>query len=96
MNPKTLKTYNIVFYAIVAAGFVFILSTNPFLVKLYDPYRYHLTTINEFYNGIIGKERLSHDMWHFVWANVFKLLGINDIFIWAKIIHVFQFILAAV
>jgi hypothetical protein len=94
MNNR-LKSYAVAFYVIIAVGFVFILFTNPFLVKLYDPYRYHLTTINEFYKGTIGKDRLGHDMWHFVWANVFKLLGINDIFIWAKIIHVFQFIFAA-
>ena len=94
MNNR-LKSYAVAFYVIIAVGFVFILFTNPFLVRLYDPYRYHLTTINEFYKGTIGKDRLGHDMWHFVWANVFKLLGINDIFIWAKIIHVFQFLLAA-
>jgi len=92
MNSKTLKTYNIVFYSLVAAAFLFIFLTNPFLIKLYDPWRYHLASIAEFYNGVSGSGRI----WHLVWAHVFKFFGISNIFTWAKIIHVFQFLLAAV
>jgi hypothetical protein len=88
---RKIKSYNIAFYAIVAAGFVFILFTNPFLVRMYDPWRYHLKNIADLYNGVGGEGRI----WHLMWANVFKLLGISDIFSWAKIIHVTQFFLSA-
>jgi hypothetical protein len=91
MNPKNLKFYNIIFYSLVAAGILFIFFTNPFLIERYDPWRYHLTSIGEFYNGVGGAGRI----WHLVWAKFFKALGISNIFTWAKIIHVCQFLLAA-
>jgi hypothetical protein len=34
-------------------------------------------------------------LWHFLWAGLFKILSINNTFVWARIIHVSQFILAA-
>jgi hypothetical protein len=88
---RKLKLYNISFYAIVASGIIFILFTNPFLVRMYDPWRYHLKNIADFYNGVNGAGRI----WHLTWANIFKMIGINDIFAWAKIIHTVQFFLAA-
>lgn len=87
-----LKTYNILFYSLVAAAVLFIFLSNPFLVKEYDPWRWHLKCIAEFYNGV---SESGGRIWHLVWARIFKFIGIGDIFIWAKIIHVFQFILAA-
>jgi len=90
MNKK-IRTYNIIFYSIIAASFIFILLSNPFLNITYDPWRYHLQCIASFYNG--GSKGT---LWHQMWANVFKIIGINNIFSWAKIIHVFQFSLAAV
>jgi hypothetical protein len=90
MNKK-IRTYNIIFYSIIAASFIFILHSNPFLNIIYDPWRYHLQCIASFYNG--GSE--GGRIWHLIWAKVLKFVGISDIFIWAKIIHVFQFILAA-
>jgi len=92
LNPMNkLKTYNIFFYFLVAAAILFIFLSNPFLVKEYDPWRHHLQCIAGYYNGGSGSGRI----WHLVWARIFKLIGIDDIFIWAKIIHVFQFIFAA-
>ncbi|MHB9099855.1 MAG: hypothetical protein ACYC5X_18780, partial [Syntrophales bacterium] len=88
-----LKTYNILFYSLVAAAILFILLSNPFLVKEYDPWRAHLKCIAEYYNN--GVSESGGRIWHLVWARIFKFIGIGDIFIWAKIIHVFQFILAA-
>ena len=87
-----LKTYNILFYSLVAAAVLFIFLSNPFLVKEYDPWRWHLKCIAEFYNGVSESEGR---LWHLAWARIFKFMGVGDIFIWAKIIHVFQFILAA-
>lgn len=58
---------------------------------MYDPWRYHLKNIADFYNGVSGAGRI----WHHMWANVFKMIGINNIYIWAKIIHISQSFLAA-
>jgi hypothetical protein len=88
-----LKTYNILFYSLIAVAVLFIFLSNPFLVKEYDPWNWHLRFITEFYNGVSKSEGR---IWHLVWARIFKFMGIGDIFIWAKIIHVFQFILAAI
>lgn len=90
MNNR--KRYAMAFYTTVAAGILFILLTNPFLIKFYDPWRYHLKSIEEFYNGVSGQGRI----WHLMWAKVFKFIGADNIFVWAKIIHIFQFFLAAV
>jgi hypothetical protein len=89
---KRIKLYNITFYSIVAAGVVFVLFSNPFLIRMYDPWRYHLKNIADFYNGVSREGRI----WYLMWANVFKILGISDILAWAKIIHVTQFFLTAV
>ncbi len=88
-----LKTYNIFFYSLVAAAVLFIFLSNPFLVERYDPWKWHLKCIAEFfYNGV---SESGWGIWYRMWASIFKFIGIGDIFIWAKIIHVFQFILAA-
>jgi hypothetical protein len=87
-----LKTYSILFYFFVAAVVLFIFLSNPFLVREYDPWRWHLQCIAEFYSkGVSGS---GGNLWHLAWAMIFKFIGIGNIFIWAKIIHVFQFILA--
>jgi hypothetical protein len=101
MNSKTLKTYNIIFYSLVAAAFLFILLSNPFLKLPYDPWDNLLRIVSlhdegkcfYFWPGYGCTNRI---LWHEIWAKVFKIIGINDIFIWAKIIHVFQFFIAGI
>lgn len=98
MNNK-IKTYNIIFFSLVAAAFLFILFSNPFLRLPYDPWDHLLRIVSlhdegkcfYFWPDSTCPERI---LWHELWAYVFKITGINDIFLWAKIIHVFQFILA--
>lgn len=99
LEPGTLnnkrRIYNIIFYVLVASGILFIFLSNPFVVKTYDVEKYHLPVINDFYlKGSFGGDY--HDIWHFIWASIFRFTGINDLFVWAKIIHVTQFLLAAV
>jgi hypothetical protein len=38
---------------------------------------------------------MSMYFWHWIWAKIFIVLNIPDIFVWAKIIHVTQFLIAA-
>ena len=100
MNNK-IKTYNIIFFSLVAAAFLFILLSNPFLRTPFDPWDHLLRIVSfhdegkcfYFWPGNTCPERI---LWHELWARVFKITGINNIFLWAKIIHVLQFILAAV
>ena len=100
MNNK-IKTYNIIFFSLIAAAFLFILLSNPFLRTPFDPWDHLLRIVSfhdegkcfYFWPGNTCPERI---LWHELWARVFKIIGINNIFLWAKIIHVFQFILAAV
>jgi len=37
---------------------------------------------------------LSMYVWHWIWARIFIILNISDVFVWAKIIHVTQFLIA--
>ena len=38
---------------------------------------------------------MSMYVWHWIWARIFIILNISDVFVWAKIIHVTQFLIAA-
>ena len=93
---KKPKTYNILFYSLVAAAILFIFLSNPFLVKEYDPWKWHLSTyIADYYfqgTSPPGGARI----WHFCWAWIFKFIGVSDVLIWAKIIHELLFVLAFV
>ncbi len=97
-----LKIYNITFYFIVAVSFLFILRSNPFLRIPYDPWELLIQIANTFDTGnsyisaFWPKVPDPRCLWYQMWSNLFKVIGINDIFIWAKIIHVVQFTLAAV
>ena len=98
-----LKTYNIIFYSIVSVSFLFILRSNPFLKIPYDSWELLIQIASFFDTGDCYKNIFlspnvpySRCLWHQIWSNIFMVIGINDIFIWAKIIHVVQFTLAAV
>lgn len=93
------KYHAIVYYTIVTAALVFIFLSNPFLKIPYDPLEQliRIASLHDDGNCFVfwpGEGR-TMCFWHRIWANIFKFTGINDFFIWAKIIHVFQFILAA-
>ena len=79
------------------AGLLF--CSNPFLKLPYDIWE-HLIRIaslrDEGAAFIFWPEDKPPSMhsWHWLWASCFRILGINDLFAWAKIIHASQFILA--
>lgn len=95
-----IRIYNRLFLFIIAAAFLFILLSNPFLRIPYDPVR-HLISIVSLHDdgecfGFWPEDKGTRCFWYRIWAGIFKLSRINDFFIWAKIIHVSQFILSAV
>jgi hypothetical protein len=94
------RTERIVYYTLVIAGLLFILLSNPFLKIPYDPWEHliRIASLHDEGKSFVfwpGDERAGSS-WHAAWAHFFNLVGINDLFGWAKIIHVFQFVLAAV
>lgn len=91
------------FYLAAAVAFVFILLSNPFLKIPYDPWEHLLVVVSLhdegksfiFWPGEEGGDiTKAMYFWHQLWARIFRFTGINDIFLWAKIIHVVQFTLA--
>lgn len=86
------------YYILIGVSLVFILLSNPFLKIPYDPLD-HLMRIASLHDEgtcfVFWPEdiRLRY-FWHHMWADLFKISGINDFFVWAKIIHAFQFLLA--
>src|SRR4030066_1770208 len=77
----------------------FVFLSHPFLKIPYDIWD-HLIKIRNIYDHGNCYLYWPNDpsfmcLWHFMWAGLFKIFNISDTFIWAKIIHVSQFILAA-
>lgn len=90
---------NLIFCAALGLIVVFMFLSNPFLKIPYDMWD-HLSRIAglhdegvcfEFYPA---RPAFSMCFWHSIWAGFFKITGINDIFVWAKIIHVCQFLVS--
>lgn len=78
---------------------IFVFLSHPFLKIPYDAWD-HLIKIRNIYDHgncyLYWPDDLSFMcLWHFLWAGLFKILSINDTFVWARIIHVSQYILAA-
>lgn len=77
----------------------YILLSNPFLKIPYDIWD-HLLRIasihDESRSFVFFPEELGYYRpirpWHKAWAMVFRQIGINDLFIWAKVIHSIQFL----
>jgi hypothetical protein len=84
---------------LIAAGSVaavtWIFFSVPFLKIPYDMWE-HLIRIASFHDEgqsfIFWPEDRVYAMyhWHLAWGYFFRLISVNDIFTWAKIIHVFQ------
>lgn len=77
----------------------FVFLSHPFLKIPYDVWDHLIKIRNIYDNGncyLYWPGDLSFMcLWHFLWAGLFKILSINDTFVWARIIHVSQSILAA-
>lgn len=83
----------------LAILFFFICLSEPFLKIPYDVWD-HLIKIRNIYDHGDCYLYWPDDpsfmcFWNFLWAGLFKILNINDTLIWAKMIHVSQFIFAA-
>lgn len=89
---RRLDKNNLIFYALTGIVIVFIFISNPFLNPSYDPWK-HLNWIVELSDSY-AERTIPMSFWHLIWAKIFKITGISDIFVRAKIIHVFQFLLA--
>jgi hypothetical protein len=78
---------------------IFVFLSHPFLKIPYDVWDHLIKIRNIYDNGncyLYWPDDLSFMcLWHFLWAGLFKILSINDTFVWARIIHVSQSILAA-
>jgi hypothetical protein len=83
------------FYTVVFSFFVFIFLSNPFLKIPYDMWHHLLKIVSLHDDGkpfaMFPEAVEGRFLWHLFYAKLFKLTGVNDIFIWAKIIHVIQF-----
>lgn len=78
---------------------ILVFMSHPFLKIPYDVWD-HLIKIRNIYDHgscyLYWPDDVSFMcLWHFLWAGLFKIFGINDTFVWARIIHVSQSILAA-
>ena len=78
---------------------IFVFLSHPFLKIPYDVWD-HLIKIRNIYDHGNCYLYWPDDpsfmcLWHFLWAGLFKIFSINDTFVWARIIHVSQSILAA-
>lgn len=74
---------------------VVILRSRPFLKLPYDMW-HHLMLIRGWYQDgepiLTRPGSYSHEvLWHRLWAGLFKLIDVQDVFTWAKIIHCTQF-----
>ena len=98
---KSLSLYRKTFYLIIGATLLFVSLSNPFFKIPYDPW-FHVLKIASLHDEgksfIFWPEDLKNQRyyWHLIYAVIFKTIGINNIFLWAKVIHVFQFLLAFV
>ena len=73
----------------------FVLRSRPFLKLPYDMWHHLMLIRGWFANGapyLTMPETRPHEVvWHWVWASIFRVLGLSDVFIWAKVIHCAQF-----
>lgn len=81
--------FNKLFLIIVAIGILFILNSNPMMKPLFDIWQ-HIGNIDSLVND--PKASIIRTNWHGTWALIFRVLNIDDIFVYAKIIHRAQFI----
>lgn len=84
------------FWRWLLCGFflVLVFNTHPFLRLPYDPWE-HLIKIRSLFDEgrcflYWPEDHSSLCSWHYVWARLFSLAGIDDTFIWAYTIHYCQ------
>lgn len=99
MHPMKQKylamdAYSLVFGVLIAAGLVFIFSSFPMMrmrFDIWDHVEFIRVAVQDPHALATGRKN-----WYLTWAYVFRLMGVNDIFSFATIIHRVQFILSCV
>lgn len=100
IESRSARLYNLLFYIIAFISFLFIFISQPFMKIPFDVWE-HLMRIASIHDTgscfLFWPEDTGMGMyfWHWIWAKIFIVLNISDIFLWAKIIHVTQFLIAA-
>jgi hypothetical protein len=90
----------IFFYIAVLLFLSFIFISQPFMKIPFDIWE-HLMRIASIYDTgtcfLFWPEDMVSSLffWHWLWAKIFIMLHISNIFIWARIIHVVQFLIAS-
>jgi hypothetical protein len=82
--------YPVFFWVIIFLGILFICASYPMMKLRFDIWQ-HIGDID----SLVQKPELKigRDNWHKVWAYIFKLFNINDIYEYAVVIHRVQFFL---
>ena len=87
-----MDAYSLVFGVLIAAGLVFIFSSFPMMrmrFDIWDHVEFIRVAVQDPHALAMGRKN-----WYLTWAYVFRLMGVNDIFSFATIIHRVQFILS--
>lgn len=87
---KSSTVYRLVFWSIVAVGVSLILTSYPMMKLRFDIWQ-HLGSIDDLV--INPKADIARANWYKIWAYIFRTLGIQDIRIYAVIIHRVQFLI---
>lgn len=82
--------YRLVFWSVVAAGITFIMMSHPMMKLRFDIWQ-HLGSIDDLV--INPKADIARANWYKIWAYLFRTLDIQDIRIYAVIIHRVQFLI---
>lgn len=89
---ENISKFLLVFTMMVVA--LFILRSRPFMKIPYDIWHHLMIIVSVHDTGeaftFMPGFKESGVLWHYFWGYIFRLLPFNDVFIWAKIIHVLQ------
>ena len=96
LRSENISKYLFIFSTIVVA--LFILRSRPFMKLPYDIWHHLMIMVSVHDTGeaftFMPGFKESGALWHYFWGYLFRLLPSDDVFIWAKIIHVLQSLLA--
>ena len=100
-KDKSVLYNNIFFYMAILLFISFIFISQPFMKIPFDIWE-HLMRITSIYDTdtcfLFWPEDTVGSMffWHWLWAKIFSIFHISNVFMWAKIIHVVQFLIASI
>jgi hypothetical protein len=73
----------------------FVLRSRPFMKLPYDMWHHLMLIRGWFSNGApyltMPPDRHHEVAWHWFWAKIFQVIHVDDVFLWANIIHTIQF-----